>query len=571
MSEARPPLPPDNSPAAGLDATRPLGGRPPPRAVTRLEWTAGKPLSGRYVMVDKLGEGGMGTVYLVEDLLLRRRVALKTLFAEDAFEPADIERFRKEVALAHSINHPNVARTYDLGEEGGVHFLSMEHLRGETLMGRIRRGPVLTSKEVREVAVPLCRGLAAAHRSGVVHRDLKPANVMLVPDSRKAVIMDFGIARSMGETMGEEVTLSRPRVGATVWDVTSAGLGTPAYMAPEQWDSASGDQRTDIYALGVILFVCLTGQAPYAADTPTELGDRHRQSPVPDVHALATGVDRDLAALIRKCLAKRPEDRPQSVDELLELLERGERRRRFALQLSTVLLSSAAVLGLLGWSVYAVAEQAVLQEMRPALSRLAELVAHDIDPADMDRVRTPADIDTAPFRRVHAIMERYHRENPEIRYFYTMRPGASRGLYHYVVDEQPRDRDLNGDGQIRNTATFFEEGTPPGEFYDGRDMPAMAATVDTGRPHTDQDFARDGLEITLSGYAAVPIGEKPARYFVAVDVTNDQLSRLRLALTGLLGLAELGLCVAFSFLLAPGRQHRRALAAWARNRAQPHT
>jgi len=539
---------------------------PEPYTVTRLQWVAGKPLSGRYVMVEKLGEGGMGTVYLAEDLLLRRRVAVKTLFDEDSFEPGDVERFRKEVSLAHAISHPNVARTYDFGEAGGVHYITMEHLKGETLMARIRRGPVLKSKELREIAVPLCRGLRAAHAVGVIHRDLKPANIMLVPDDRKVVVMDFGIARSIADARGDDLSRTRKvpdgqdAPSMTPWDVTSAGLGTPAYMAPEQWDQLSGDQRTDIYALGVILYVCLTGQAPYAADTPTLLGVQHKQASVPDVGSLAKEVDADLAALIRDCLAKDPAARPQSMDEVLDRLERGQRRRTYTLQLAASVLATAVVLFLVGFAVYSLAERAILREMRPALSRLAELIARDISPADLDAVRKPEDITKAEFLKVRGVLDRYREKNPETHFFYTMRPGETGGLYHYVVDGEPLGRDANGDGMVvRN-----EGGSPPSTFYDGSHLPAMAAVVREGKPQTDGSFAQDGLDVTISGYAPVLRDGKPSQYFVGVDVTNHQLTGLRWNLWMILGATFLAIIASLAYVLAPRRQQRRERAALAR-------
>ena len=535
---------------------------PDPYRVTRLEWAAGKPLSGRYVMVQKLGEGGMGTVYLAEDLLLRRRVAVKTLFDEDAFEVDDIERFRKEVSLAHAISHPNVARTYDFGAAGGVHYITMEHLKGETLMSRIRRGPVLTSKEVRDMAVPLCRGLMSAHRAGVIHRDLKPANIMLVPDERKVVVMDFGIARSIADARGDDLTRTRrPEEGRaassyTPWDVTSAGLGTPAYMAPEQWDQLSGDTRTDIYALGVILYVCLTGQAPYAADSPTALGDQHRQAQVPDVSSLAKDVDADLASLIRDCLAKDPAKRPQSMEEVLDRLERGQRRKTYALQMAGAVLGSVTVLFLLGFTVFSLSERALLREMKPAMRWLAELVARDIAPDDLDQVRTLADTKKPEFARVQNLMQRYRRENPQLRYFYTMRPGVSPGLYHYVVDEMDT-LDRNGNGRIEPN----EQAAVPNSFYDGRHLPAMTAVVKTGKPQTDDGFAQDEWEVTLSGYAPVLRDNKPTEYFVGVDVTNDQLTAMKWQLILILGGALVGITAIFGHVLSPARRRKRELAA----------
>lgn len=539
--------------------------RPPSQAnaaqlsVTRLEWAAGRPLSGRYQMVEKLGEGGMGTVYLCDDLLLRRRVALKTLWDEDAFDKGDLERFRKEVALAHAINHPNIARTYDLGASGGVQFIAMEHLKGETLMSRIRRGPPLTPKEVREFAVPVCYGLRAAHKVGVVHRDLKPANIMLVPDERKVVILDFGIARSVGDVAValDAGTAERASAGGgqTPWDVTSAGLGTPAYMAPEQWDEASGDQRTDIYSLGVILYVCLTGQAPYSANTADELGDRHRSAAIPDVAAIAKGVDRDLANLIKHCLAKKPKDRPQTMDAVIDRLERASRRKKYTLQMTGVVIATALLLTIIGIALYSMVAGALLHEMKPGLARLATLMARDIDVNDLDKVHTERDIQTPPFARVQKVLDTYHRDNPEIIALYTMRKVKDPAQYEIVVDIRPSDEDLNGDGKIEGA----EQKAPPGEAYDGRPYPAMAKTLETGKAQTDDSFIRDKWEISLSGYAPILRNGVKGEYFVGVDASNLQLEALQTRLRIVLGIALAIVVSILAVILLPSRQQRRAL------------
>ena len=535
--------------------------QPPAPVVTRLDWAAGRPLSGRYLMVEKLGEGGMGTVYLADDLLLRRRVSVKTLFAEEAYDPDDIARFRKEVALAHAIHSPYIARTYDLGETGGVHFITMEHLAGETLMTRIRRSP-LKSKELIELAVPLCWGLRAAHRAGVVHRDLKPANIMLVGGDRKVVILDFGIARSLADARGDDLTHSRRspsghHIASTPWDVTSAGLGTPAYMAPEQWESAHGDARTDIYALGVILYVCLTGQAPFVADTPTAIGAAHRAAPIPDVTKIAKDVDASLARLIRRCLAKDAKDRPQSMDEVLAVLEAAPRRKKYALQVATAVLGGGLLTALVGLGVYGIAASAVLREVRPSAQRLAELIALRIDVADLRQVNAPADIDGPAFRRVFDTLMSFQKDNPDIHTFYTMQPAPQPGLFLSVVDDFPRDRDEDGDGVI----TEDESGWPPGRSYVPDELAPMQALLRTGKPQSDEEFSLELGNVTLSAYAAVMEAGRPSRYFVGVDVKNDQLRALRARLFAVLGGAWALAVLVAGLALAPGRQLRLALAA----------
>lgn len=345
--------------------------------------------------------------------------------------------------------------------------------------------------------------------------------------------------------------------------MTSAGLGTPVYMAPEQWDQLSGDQRTDIYALGVILYVCLVGEAPYTGADAEEIEQRHRSAPIPDLRA--KGVDKQLAVLIRRCLAKAPADRPQSMDDVLAVLEAGPRRRTYAVQMAATVLVGALVMSLIGLGMYLLAERAVLREVGPSIRRLAELVALRIDARDLDQVRTPADIDGAPFRRVSMVLQRFHKENPEVQLFYTMRPAPQRGLFLSVVDDEPRDRDRDGDGRIDPN----ELGWPPGRAYSPDSYAPMKAMLDTGKPQSDADFTAELGAVSLSGYAPVLRGETPSDYFVGVDVTNQQLTRLKLRLTTLLALAYALVVVGIGIALAPGRQLRRALAASDRYGAQP--
>ena len=539
------------------------GGRPPPRKplthkVTRIEWTSGKPLSGRYVMVDKLGEGGMGTVYLAEDLLLRRKVAVKTLWDEDLFESADIERLRKEVAMAHSVSHPNVARTYDLGEAGGVHYITMEALRGETLMDRIRRGPNLTSAEVRDMAIPLCLGLRAAHRVGVVHRDLKPANVMVVSGERKVAIMDFGIAAAVSEMIESPSMTRRPEGKApSTWEVTSAGLGTPVYMAPEQWNSQTGDARTDVYSLGVILFVCLTGDAPYVADSNEAIAELHKSAPVPNVAKLAVGIDKDLAELVTDCLAKDPNKRPQTIDMVIERLQRPARRKTYAAQLVLGTLATALVLGLLGLALYSLAAHIVIDELRPSLRRLGELTARQLDPAVLDQIRSEADIKTPAFAKLKAVMRRIEAENLDVHYLYVFRAGATASRWSYVYDTYHESQDLNHNGRIDPDTD--EEGDPPGKAFDSGPYPAMNEALATGKATADEDFSADSWRVSISGYSPLPVGQAKAPYLVGCDVTSETLGSLRTRLAVLLGLAQLAVMVTLTLLLSPSRQFARAL------------
>ncbi|MEO1085092.1 MAG: serine/threonine-protein kinase, partial [Acidobacteriota bacterium] len=229
---------------------------------------AGEVLADRYRIVRFLAQGGMGEVYEAEDLELRQAVALKTVSASIGDEPAAVERFKREIALARRVTHPNVCRIFDLGQHaspgaaGPVTFLSMELLRGETLSACLRRRGRLTLEEALPLVRQMTTALEAAHGAHVVHRDFKSENVYLVPKDgqaltnladARAVVTDFGIARASDAS------------DAFAAQVTGLGIvGTPAYMAPEQVENAPViTAAADIYALGIVIYEMVTGKLPF--------------------------------------------------------------------------------------------------------------------------------------------------------------------------------------------------------------------------------------------------------------------------------------------------------------------
>lgn len=264
------------------------------RVVTLAELPVGALFAARYRVEAQIGRGGMGTVYRVLDEKLGEAVALKllTLQSERA-----IERFLREVRLARRVTHPNVARTHDLGEQGGVHFLTMEYVRGTPLDDLLDERGALSAERLREIGAQIADGLAAAHGAGVVHRDLKPANVLVAEDGR-VVLTDFGIARATSAESGTQ---------------TGTLIGTPHYMSPEQVMGKTADERSDLYALGLMLYEMATGVLPFdEADTPIgiAMARLHRTPSDPREHV--AGLPSDLADLILRCLAREPDARPQS-------------------------------------------------------------------------------------------------------------------------------------------------------------------------------------------------------------------------------------------------------------------
>ena len=248
----------------------------------------------RYEMKERIATGGMGEVWRAEDTVLGRAVAVKLLKREYADDPRFRERFENEARHAASLHHANIAAVFDFGEndtsEGGRPYLVMELVDGRPLSELIRPDQPMDPAQVRDLIRQAAEALAQAHAAGIVHRDVKPANLLVTP-AGKVKVTDFGIARA-----ADSVALTG----------TGEVLGTPDYLSPEQAEGKVATPASDVYALGVVLFECLTGRRPFAGDTPVATALAHLRSPVPDLPA---DVPDDLAAVTRRALSKAPDDR----------------------------------------------------------------------------------------------------------------------------------------------------------------------------------------------------------------------------------------------------------------------
>jgi serine/threonine protein kinase len=272
------------------------------------ELTTGSTFAGRYQVIEELGHGGMGRVYKVQDTKIGEKIALKVIRPEAGLDKKSIERFSNEIKLARKIRHKNVCQMFDLGEDQGTRYITMEYVHGEDLKQLIRKVGRLSPGQAVGIARQVCEGLEEAHKLGVVHRDLKPQNIMVDEDG-KARIMDFGIARSLS---GKSMT------GAGVM------IGTPEYMSPEQVDGKDVDQRSDIYSLGVILYEMVAGRLPFVGETPLSIAHKQKYESPEDPKKLNTQLSDDLARVILKCLAKDEGKRFQSAAELGSELGRIE-------------------------------------------------------------------------------------------------------------------------------------------------------------------------------------------------------------------------------------------------------
>jgi serine/threonine-protein kinase len=265
---------------------------------------------GHYGIVEKIGSGGMGVVYRAHDERLDRDVAIKVLPEEVAADPDRVHRFEREAKAVAQLDHPNILAIHDLGTDHGVSYAVMELLKGVSLREVISRIGLTTDKAV-EYARAIADGLAAAHDEGIIHRDLKPENVFLTKDGR-IKILDFGLAK-----------LKLPEAGLTTetptetLDTAPGGLlGTIPYMAPEQVQGQPADHRSDIFALGVVLYEMLTGHRPFGGSTSVETAAAILKEDPEPISVAAPGVPPTLAGVVAKCLEKRPEDRFSSAHDL---------------------------------------------------------------------------------------------------------------------------------------------------------------------------------------------------------------------------------------------------------------
>jgi tRNA A-37 threonylcarbamoyl transferase component Bud32 len=281
----------------------------------RDEALVGSKIAAKYTLRRLIGRGGMGAVYEAENEAIGKRVAIKIVDEEWAKDESVVHRFAREARVASSVESEHIVTVFDAGMEGRRPYLVMELLRGEDMGTRLRRDRRVPLDEAIHVVAQVLRGLARAHQAGIVHRDLKPDNVYVTDwgaDPLFAKILDFGISK-----------IQRSKGGTAMLNLTKRGvvLGTPFYMAPEQ-AQASGDvdARADIYGVGAILFECLSGRPPHTGETYDEVILSIRTREVPDVRAFDADVPDEVAALLRRALARDKDERFASAEEMLAAL-----------------------------------------------------------------------------------------------------------------------------------------------------------------------------------------------------------------------------------------------------------
>jgi eukaryotic-like serine/threonine-protein kinase len=262
-------------------------------------------ISDRFRLDERIGAGGMSSVYRAFDPTLERWVAIKLMHADISTDPDQLERFRREARAVASLSHPHIVTVIDAGEDEGAPYIVFEYVQGETLKDRIRRVGRLPVPEAVAYAIEIGRALSCAHAHRLVHRDVKPQNVLIDPDGR-AKVTDFGIARSL-EAKG----------------LTATGrvLGTTDYVSPEQALGHQVTGQSDIYSLGIVLYEMLTGDTPFIADTQVAVAMKHVKEPLPDVQRRRPEVSAALAAIVERSTAKETRNRYRTVDEMVRDLE----------------------------------------------------------------------------------------------------------------------------------------------------------------------------------------------------------------------------------------------------------
>ena len=275
--------------------------------------TRGQLINDRYEIIRSIGEGGMANVYLAQDTILDRKVAVKILRGDLAEDEKFVRRFQREAISASSLNDPNIVEVYDVGEDDGKYFIVMEYVQGLTLKQLIKKRGSLTLPEVQDIMLQLTSAVAHAHESYIIHRDIKPQNVIILEDGR-VKIMDFGIAVALN---------------AGEFTQTNSVMGTVYYIPPEQANGGAATTKSDIYSLGILMYELVTGHVPFKGDNPVEVAIKHMNEPIPSICEYDPEMPQSIENIILKAAAKNPKNRYDSAWDMHEDLETALDKDRF--------------------------------------------------------------------------------------------------------------------------------------------------------------------------------------------------------------------------------------------------
>jgi len=275
----------------------------------------GQKINDRYEIVKSIGEGGMANVYLAEDTILDRRVAIKVLRGDLSGDEKFIRRFQREALSVSNLSHPNIVEVYDVGEEDGNHYIVMEYIEGKTLKQLIQKRGALTLTEVIDIMSQLTDGLAHAHEAYIIHRDIKPQNVIIM-DNGIVKITDFGIAMAINSTQLTQ---------------TNSVMGSVHYLPPEQANGKGASVKSDIYSLGILMYELLTGAVPFKGDNAVEIALKHMKEKIPSVRRQNPAIPQSVENIVLKATAKNPKNRYDSVrdmhNDLVSALDKENEKR----------------------------------------------------------------------------------------------------------------------------------------------------------------------------------------------------------------------------------------------------
>lgn len=277
--------------------------------------TKGQKINDRYEIIKTIGEGGMANVYLAEDTILERKVAIKVLRGDLSNDEKFIRRFKREALSVSNLSHPNIVEVYDVGEEDGNYYIVMEYIEGKTLKQLLQKRGALTLTEVIDIMSQLTDGLAHAHEAYIIHRDIKPQNIM-IEDNGRIKITDFGIAMALNSTQLTQ---------------TNSVMGSVHYLPPEQANGKGSTVKSDIYSLGILMYELLTGSVPFKGDTAVEIALKHMKEKIPSVRKQNPTIPQSVENIILKATAKNLKNRYDSVREMYNdlqtALERDNEKR----------------------------------------------------------------------------------------------------------------------------------------------------------------------------------------------------------------------------------------------------
>ena len=265
----------------------------------------GQKINDRYEIIKTIGEGGMANVYLANDTILDRKVAIKVLRGDLSNDEKFIRRFQREALSVSNLSHPNIVEVYDVGEEDGQYYIVMEYIEGKTLKQLLKKRETLTLTEVIDIMLQLTDGLAHAHESYIIHRDIKPQNIMIL-DNGLVKITDFGIATALN---------------ATQLTQTNSVMGSVHYLPPEQANGKSATVKSDIYSLGILMYELITGSVPFKGDNAVEIALKHMKEKIPSIRKQNPTIPQTVENIVIKATAKNPRNRYDSVKEMHEDLE----------------------------------------------------------------------------------------------------------------------------------------------------------------------------------------------------------------------------------------------------------